>query len=406
MSLIEKLTPEQEALIPVYREKWRAIALSTERIDREKAAESVKVVYAAFGVEVPEIVFCDSPYAAFSEIFLDKFDQLIQKLEFPIISRLNKSSVSRIRKQEKVFQPLPELLGKQIDFFHEVMNSPIFQTIDTKILYNCLYLELDSNGWDYGHGLFYTHLQPELITKIYEKLHQPGTKLHNRIGKRLWFFLRKSLGSHIGNVYWKSWQPDKNATVASVYDFYFKVLNFDYDVKKFQHFQSLIIECGWIFGFEKVAIICDRPLHLRFDNQNRLHAEGEPAIEFTDGYSLYSSHGVTLPEKYGKIHPQQWQSQWLLTEENAELRRVLIQGIGYARICQELQAIELDNWQEYTLLKIDNNVDIEPIYLLKMTCPSTSFIHALRVPPSMNSAREAIRWVNWGVDSEEFGVQT
>ena len=49
MSLIEKLTPEQEALIPVYREKWRAIALSTERIDREKAAEAVKSTYVTIG---------------------------------------------------------------------------------------------------------------------------------------------------------------------------------------------------------------------------------------------------------------------------------------------------------------------------------------------------------------------
>ena len=51
-------------------------------------------------------------------------------------------------------------------------------------------------------------------------------------------------------------------------------------------------------------------------------------------------------------------------------------------------------------------MDIEPIYLLKMACPSTGFIHALRVPPNINSAREAISWVNWGVDPEEFGVQT
>jgi hypothetical protein len=29
MSQIESLAPEQEALIPVYREKWKAIALST-----------------------------------------------------------------------------------------------------------------------------------------------------------------------------------------------------------------------------------------------------------------------------------------------------------------------------------------------------------------------------------------
>ncbi|MBN3989652.1 MAG: hypothetical protein HWQ36_03640 [Nostoc sp. NMS2] len=44
--------------------------------------------------------------------------------------------------------------------------------------------------------------------------------------------------------------------------------------------------------------------------------------------------------------------------------------------------------------------------LLKMTCSSTAFIHALRVPPNMNSAHEAIRWVNWGVAPEAFGVQT
>jgi hypothetical protein len=34
--LIEKLTPEQEALIPEYQEKWRAIAFSTQLIDRQK----------------------------------------------------------------------------------------------------------------------------------------------------------------------------------------------------------------------------------------------------------------------------------------------------------------------------------------------------------------------------------
>ncbi|WP_225912546.1 hypothetical protein [Nostoc flagelliforme] len=52
MSLIEKLTPEQEALILVYREKWRAIALSTERIDREKAAKAVKAAYIAIDFDI------------------------------------------------------------------------------------------------------------------------------------------------------------------------------------------------------------------------------------------------------------------------------------------------------------------------------------------------------------------
>jgi hypothetical protein len=94
-----------------------------------------------------------------------------------------------------------------------------------------------------------------------------------------------------------------------------------------------------------------------------------------------------------------------LEEENAEVRRLLIQVIGYDRICTQLQATQLDSEQEYTLLRIDD-ADVEPIYLLKMTCPSTGFIHALRVPPIIRSAREAIRWVNWGIDPLEFAVQT
>lgn len=130
---------------------------------------------------------------------------------------------------------------------------------------------------------------------------------------------------------------------------------------------------------------------------------------------IESNNFYIIPEKYGTIPTSEWKSQWLLSEINSELRRVLVQGIGYNRICEELGAVELDSWQEYTLLKIENYIevdewasqdDIEPMHLLKMTCPSTGHIHFLRVPPDMTSAREAISWVNWGVDPEEFAVQT
>ena len=80
--------------------------------------------------------------------------------------------------------------------------------------------------------------------------------------------------------------------------------------------------------------------------------------------------------------------------------------MGYERICKELQAIELDSWREYTLLKIDAKVDIEPIHLLKMTCPSTNHIHVLRVPPDLTSAHAAISWVNWDIDPEAFTAET
>jgi internalin A len=176
-------------------------------------------------------------------------------------------------------------------------------------------------------------------------------------------------------------------------------------LKVVESMKQLLAECGWIFMFHNVCYVCSRPTKLSLDSEYRLHAEGEAAIAFADGYSLYFHHGVILPEKYGQIHPDLWQAQWLLEERNAELKRILIKKIGYDRICQQLQAVELDSWQEYTLLKIDN-ADVEPIYLLKMTCPSTGHIHALRVPPDVRSALDAIRWVNWDIDPEEFSVQT
>ena len=86
-----------------------------------------------------------------------------------------------------------------------------------------------------------------------------------------------------------------------------------------------------------------------------------------------------------------------------------------------MQATELDSWQEYTLIRVDADIDgvnysdleeiddplqKEPIHSLKMTCPSTRFIHVLRVPPNIKSAREAITWANWGTDPEEFSAQT
>ncbi|AFY93628.1 leucine-rich repeat domain-containing protein [Chamaesiphon minutus] len=125
---------------------------------------------------------------------------------------------------------------------------------------------------------------------------------------------------------------------------------------------------------------------------------------------------LDLPRRYW-MNFSDWKSEWLLDEDNAEIRRVLVEQVGYEKICEELDASTLNNWREYTLLKIDGVeaiynrhtrrfIDREPIVLLKMTCPSTGHIHILRVPPEMTSAEAAITWVNHGIHPDKFAVQT
>ncbi len=54
---VKKQTPEQAALIPVYREKWKAIALSTGSINCSQAAETIKSAGAIIGKKAPTIIF-------------------------------------------------------------------------------------------------------------------------------------------------------------------------------------------------------------------------------------------------------------------------------------------------------------------------------------------------------------
>ena len=129
-----------------------------------------------------------------------------------------------------------------------------------------------------------------------------------------------------------------------------------------------------------------------------------------------------LPRRYW-MRFSDWEPQWLIDEKNAEIRRILVEQVGYERISEELDVDTVDSWREYELIKIDMDAlkpfsftsfqdfmelnSPEPIIaLLKMTCPSTAHIHILRVPPEMTSAESAITWVNHGIHPDRFAIQT
>ena len=422
LSKIEKLTSEQEALIPVYREKWRQIALSTERLDRAKAESVIKAAYIAIGKPEPEVQFYSSPCVVWKSLSYYWQHYLGNRLR--MMARL----------------PLREIPEKKLENYelgkHLFNQSPLGYQLDSYLFVD-LKKQLESNLESRLNSKLELNLLPQSLLNQLRQQSQSVLETYRHYSCRLDFrtMMTQTISLLLEARFCSSIRPEVWACDASLLDFCFSVLNCPYDPEKWELLQALIINCGWIYPFEKSCIVCERPIKLSFDSQDRLHAEGKLAIQFADGWGFYSYHGVTLPEKYGAVHPRewqaqwylqepipefrqlllevlpphQWQAQWILKEDNAELRRLLIQGIGYVRICQELQATELDSWAEYTLLRIDKMIDMldgQQNYLLKMTCPSTGFIHAMRVPPNMRSAREAIRWVNWGIDPEEFSVQT
>jgi len=139
-------------------------------------------------------------------------------------------------------------------------------------------------------------------------------------------------------------------------------------------------------------------------NRN-LNTCGKNAINFKNGLEEYWLNGVRIPKEYGIYDPEDWKAEWILTEKNAEVRRVLIQVIGYEKIMNKLGSQIINssvdhNGNNMEIRRVRNNVDVEPIHLLKVVCPSTGKTHVLRVPPNMTSCEEARRWTFFDLNSE------
>jgi len=85
----------------------------------------------------------------------------------------------------------------------------------------------------------------------------------------------------------------------------------------------------------------------------------------------------------------------ILAERNAEVRRVMIERVGFERFIQEVKAEEIDRDRdpggERKLVRVRLEGD-EAIVLVSIHCPSTGRQYLVRVPPTMRNCRQAVAW--------------
>lgn len=269
--MIESLTPAQEAQLSVYRDKWLAIGLSTDRVDPDAATAAVNLMYKCGGAKPPsEIRFVDGPLAA--------------------IKVLKEYGVSDS---------------------NAVLNNSVY-------------------GCQEAHWLGF-------------------------------------------------------------YDYFEDVCGIDLG-DKIDGLKEVARTCGWVTTYEHLAVVQDRPLLVKFDDEKRLHCEDGPAIKYADGTEVYAWHGVRVPGEWfnnrDSLTPQK-----ALTWENVEQRRAACEILGWVNILAELKSKvidEDDDPQIGTLLEV-NIPDIGKERFLKVKC-GTGRTFALPVPPTMKTALEANAW--------------
>lgn len=156
-------------------------------------------------------------------------------------------------------------------------------------------------------------------------------------------------------------------------------------------------------AFEESCIILAARPKMTFDDENNLHNETGPAIEWPDGAKLWFNHGHFLDE-YGKdiiTAPQSLTTEKILGITNEETRRVAIDRLGWEKFLVEADCPVLDRRQN----DIDNTIEMlvgpparekndwRRTNKMVLFCRSTGRRYLLNVPFDVMNCAEAQHWM-------------
>ena len=163
--------------------------------------------------------------------------------------------------------------------------------------------------------------------------------------------------------------------------------------EKYAHWEQAAIHGGFRYMQPEFCMVCDFPERILIDDRNLSHCEDGPSHRWRDGWSLYHLHGVVVP-RHVIERPETITLDEIKSEENAEVRRIMIERYGWPRYLAATGAKVLHVRR--------NDVDLTDEALMQdgdggrhliCACPSTARVYAMRVPREIESCEQAQKWL-------------
>ena len=260
------------------------------------------------------------------------------------------------------------------------------------------------------------------------------TSLRTSLETSLRTSLRASLGTSLETSLWTSNWGQQEQYWIGFYRFMELHLKIAYDPQKSGHlgwWNDIAESANWWFPYEGYCFVSERPVRCAIDEERRLHHESLAAMEFKDGWKVYAYHGVTVPAQVIET-PETITIEQIKNEENAEVRRCMVERMGWARFYSEagMKVLHEDTLESNfpsipiselvsesarlvtsyrpgtetaQLLEAEGIRDYEdrPLRFVRLTDPSTGRQYTLRVLHSHTRCYEAVGW-SFGKTEEEY----
>lgn len=165
-------------------------------------------------------------------------------------------------------------------------------------------------------------------------------------------------------------------------------------------------------------------------NQRRLHCESGPAIDSVVE-DLYFLHGVLVPD-YVVMNPEKITAERIHNEDNAEVRRIMMERMGWERFCDDakMEVLHEDRLEtNFPALPVSDFVDTgqrlvttfragvetaqlleagglldfddRPLRFVRLTDPSTNRKYTIRARHDHTRCYEAVGWT-FGMSEAEY----
>jgi hypothetical protein len=211
--------------------------------------------------------------------------------------------------------------------------------------------------------------------------------------------LKASIHNSRSGAFWASW--------GAYITFFRDVMNWQNDVLKvFEIDETLILNCGWVWWQDDVAVIADRPEYIKKDEVGRLHSEDSPSIKYRDGWSLYSWHGLTVPD-WLIMDPSRITPDSIDEESNQEIRRAMIERYGYGKYVADAKIVHEDMTGRLRKKRNRKGDEIAVVEVLNgsLEPDGTRRTYFLSVPPQSKTAMEAVAWTYGLTEAEYKGLK-
>ena len=151
--------------------------------------------------------------------------------------------------------------------------------------------------------------------------------------------------------------------------------------------------CFWVWMFEDMVVISNRPKNIVFNSDMQLHNSEGPALAFRDDWRLYFLNGIRIPDEFYKQPWDELDPELVLTNtENVEQRREILQMIQPEHWVSKLDHKVIDRKGTDKLLEVTISGFPDGLKYLWMENPSTDEVHCEGVDRRCATVQEAHNW--------------